>query len=104
MHSTALLSTTIRQKSYELLDSLPIGLPSKEPANAARGVPRTCYDDVPASHYLGRAGVQERMINKQGLSLNTYYWPARRPKAVLLFVHGHGAHLMFELLKVEVRV
>ena len=29
------------------------------------------------------------------LRLQSYFWPAAQPKAVLVFCHGHGAHLMF---------
>jgi alpha-beta hydrolase superfamily lysophospholipase len=43
------------------------------------------------------------MKNKDGLALQTYFWPAADAKAVVLFVHGHGAHLMFEILRQTVR-
>ncbi len=36
-------------------------------------------------------------------SRQSYFWPAAQPKAVLVFCHGHGAHLMFEVLKQTVR-
>lgn len=72
--------------------------PSPEPAGPA-GVPRTIYDDTALSTSMGSRGSQQLLVNKQGLRLKTYCWPAEQAKCVLLFVHGHGAHLQYELLK-----
>lgn len=44
------------------------------------------------------------MENRQGLSLHTMYWPCGKEpseeKVIMLFVHGHGCYLKFELLNV----
>ena len=53
---------------------------------------------VEPRQYLGPRGVHRVMENKDGLHLQSYFWPAAEAKAVVLFVHGHGAHLMFEIL------
>lgn len=77
------------QHAFRLLDSLPVG------------VPTTCYDEVEAELYLGPHGQRHEMMNKDGLRLQTYFWPAApsSAKAIVLFCHGHGAHLMFEICK-----
>ena len=80
----------------------PISLiPEPDTAGAGRpgGIPPSFYDDLDPAVYLGPAGVQATMVNKQGLKLKTYSWPAKDPKCVLLFVHGHGAYLHFEVLR-----
>lgn len=51
-------------------------------------------------------GKTDVLVNRQGLELKTYYWPsaASDPSTndpILLFVHGHGAHLQFEVLAVD---
>ena len=56
------------------------------------------------AQYLGPRGVHRVMENKDGLHLQSYFWPAAEAKAVVLFVHGHGAHLMFEILTQTVRL
>jgi alpha-beta hydrolase superfamily lysophospholipase len=53
--------------------------------------------------FLGSRGQHRVMVNKDGLRLQSYFWPAEDAKAVIIFVHGHGAHLMFEILKQTVR-
>ena len=48
--------------------------------------------------------VEGRMENRQGLSLHTMYWPSTtksEEKTIMVFVHGHGCYLKFELLNVE---
>ncbi|KAK9846479.1 hypothetical protein WJX81_004951 [Elliptochloris bilobata] len=40
-------------------------------------------------------------VNARGLRLACYYWPASKPQGVVLFVHGHGAYLLHELLRVD---
>ena len=77
----------------------PFHLPSHLPP----GVPKTCYDEVPPAMYLGPHGVRHVMRNRDGLALQAYFWPAPSPKAVLVFCHGHGAHVMFEVLRQTVR-
>lgn len=69
------------------------------PSSIPRGVTPTVYDEVAAEQFLGPAGQHRVMKNKDGLALQTYFWPAADAKAVVLFVHGHGAHLMFEILR-----
>ena len=54
---------------------------------------------------LGPQGVESMFVNQQGLKIATYFWPADKPsstKAVVLGVHGHGAHLQNEYLKRQV--
>lgn len=64
------------------------------------GVPTNFYDTVDPAVYLGPRGVQRTMVNKQGLKLQSYFYPAEgTAKCVLQFVHGHGAYFLFELLK-----
>jgi len=44
------------------------------------------------------------MENRQGLSLHTMYWPSTteaEEKTIMLFIHGHGCYLKFELLNME---
>lgn len=74
----------------------PLQLPSN---GNSHGVPHTCYDDVDPISYLGPQGREAFITNKQGLRLKTYIWPASKPKCVVVFVHGHGAHLHFEIMK-----
>jgi acylglycerol lipase len=62
-------------------------------------VPHTAYDDADPALFLGPRGAQSTMVNRKGLRLKALFWPAQDAKAVLVFVHGHGAHLMFELLR-----
>ncbi|GAB4822633.1 hypothetical protein N2152v2_009679 [Parachlorella kessleri] len=72
-----------------------IGLPT----HTRKGIPASFYDTVSHKSLLGEHGVEKELVNKQGLKLATYYWPAEHAKAVLIFVHGHGAHLLFEMLR-----
>lgn len=122
------------QHAFRLLDSLPVGVPTtcydevsewcpKAPlvgslsrgrhlaaAEAAQllGSPQypTCSSQVEAELYLGPHGQRHEMMNKDGLRLQTYFWPAApsSAKAIVLFCHGHGAHLMFEICKATVRI
>ena len=69
----------------------------------SRGVAQSVYDEVDPATYLGPRGRRETVVNAQGLTLRVYYWPAEQPKAILQFVHGHGAHALFELLEIDVR-
>jgi acylglycerol lipase len=80
----------------------PLGIPepdkpSKEEVRAG-GVPITVYDETDPEVYLGPRGREATMVNKQGLALKAYFWPAEKPIATLILCHGHGAHLQFELL------
>lgn len=63
------------------------------------------YSEDTRHHQLGPRGVESMFVNRQGLKLATYFWPADNPgttKAVVLGVHGHGAHLQNEYLKRQV--
>ena len=71
--------------------------------SARKGVPASAYDSADPRLLFGSAGVEQEVVNKKGLRLAAYFWPAAEPKAVLLFVHGHGGHLLFEVLKGAVR-
>ena len=85
----------------------PISLPTPSPPSSPKvevsptGVPKTFYDDLDPSYYLGPRGREDFMVNAQGLKLKRYLWPAENAKSVLCFVHGHGAHMFFELLKTQ---
>lgn len=71
-------------------------------ASELAGVPHTVYDDVDPAVYLGPRGVELQLRNSKGLRLQSYLFPAKNAKAVLIFVHGHGSHALFELEPVEV--
>ncbi|KAK9908837.1 hypothetical protein WJX75_003567 [Coccomyxa subellipsoidea] len=59
------------------------------------------FSQEPKSEALGASGFQDSFVNAQGLRIASYYWPAQKSaRAVMLFVHGHGAYLMHELLNV----
>ncbi|KAL4858716.1 Protein Hikeshi [Chlorella vulgaris] len=92
---TAVLERKLQETGGGCQEQRALHLPSSIP----RGVPPTVYDEVPAEQFLGPAGQHRVMKNKDGLALQTYFWPAADAKAVVLFVHGHGAHLMFEILR-----
>lgn len=55
--------------------------------------------DLPSGDQLGPAGFFNWYENRQGLMLGTYFWPVEKPRAVVLLLHGHGAHLTFAYLK-----
>ncbi|DBA67640.1 hypothetical protein WJX79_003355 [Trebouxia sp. C0005] len=60
------------------------------------------YDANNRQQQLGPRGVESFFVNKQGLKIATYFWPSEVPdntKAVLLAVHGHGAHIQNEYLR-----
>lgn len=81
--------------------SLPSITEDSLPKTGQNGVPVTVYDTVDPTIYLGSRGQERHIVNRQGLKLRGYFWPAENAKAVLIFVHGHGAHLHFELLKAQ---
>ena len=58
---------------------------------------------VDPEQFLGPLGVLRQRRNRDGLRLHSYFWPAADAKAVVVFVHGHGAHILFELLRQTVR-
>lgn len=63
------------------------------------------YSEHTRQDQLGPKGVESMFENRQGLKLATYFWPAHDPnntQAVILGVHGHGAHLQNEYLKRQV--
>ena len=98
--------------AVDRVDGLPDGATTTGPlerqaSKSPKAVPanglHTAYETVPVECYLGPHGTQQWLVNKQGLRLKNYLWPADRPaNAVLVFAHGHGAHSLFELLRVTV--
>lgn len=57
------------------------------------------FEGEPAENQLGPHGKRSNLINRQGLRLTSYFWPAvGEAKGVLLYVHGHAAYLMEQLL------
>ena len=63
------------------------------------------YDGSDRQQQLGPRGSESFFVNKQGLKIATYFWPseaANNPKAVVIAVHGHGAHSQNEWLKRQV--
>lgn len=53
---------------------------------------------------LGASGWVQYADNPRGVSLCRYFWPAEKPKGVLLVVHGHGGHVCFDYLTVKVKL
>ena len=65
------------------------------------------YDQNNRQQQLGPSGVETFFVNKQGLKIATYFWPSDAPKdtkAIVLAVHGHGAHIQNEYLKRQVQI
>ncbi len=60
-----------------------IGLPT----HTRKGITHTDYDDVDAKQLLGEHGVEQDLVNKQGLKLAAYYWPAPQVKEHLRACH-----------------
>ena len=63
------------------------------------------YDGSNRRQQLGPRGSESFFVNKQGLKIATYFWPseaASNSKAVVIAVHGHGAHSQNEWLKRQV--
>lgn len=61
------------------------------------------FKNEPAENQLGPRGRRSNLINRQGLRLATYFWPAvGEAKGVVLCVHGHAGYLMEQLLNSEV--
>ena len=63
------------------------------------------YDGSHRQQQLGPRGSESFFVNKQGLKIATYFWPseaANNPKAVVIAVHGHGAHSQNEWLRRQV--
>ena len=78
-------------------------------ASAMRAPTGVCmpslYDGENRQQQLGPRGVESFFVNKQGLKIATYFWPSEAPnhtKAVVLAIHGHGAHIQNEYLKRQV--
>ncbi|CAK0746028.1 hypothetical protein CVIRNUC_001662 [Coccomyxa viridis] len=64
---------------------------------------RTLFSNEPKERQLGPHGSSSSFVNAQGLRIASYYWPTPgKAKAVVLFVHGHGAYLMHELLYIPI--
>ena len=51
---------------------------------------------------LGKAGWVQYADNARRVSLCRYFWPAEKPKGVVVLVHGHAAHVCFDFLRVTV--
>eukprot|EP00959_Pyramimonas_sp_CCMP1952_P405066 8489812-Pyramimonas_sp.AAC.1 len=47
---------------------------------------------------LGDAGFMRQTPNKNGVKINSYWWPAVNSRAVVLLIHGHGSYLPFDYL------
>jgi len=62
------------------------------------------FEQIPKEDQLGELGQCSSFLNKQNLRIASYFWPsaAKKIKAVVLFVHGHGSYLMHDILNVEV--
>lgn len=63
------------------------------------------YDGSNRQQQLGPRGSESFFVNKQGLKIATYFWPseaASNAKAVVIAVHGHGAHSQNEWLRRQV--
>ena len=100
--ATSTLSSSIPSSSHDGDNSPKTVVEPHSPVSIldpSNGIPRTIYDDMPSSYYFGSRGHEDIMINAQGLKLRRYFWPAENAKCVKVFVHGHGAHTFFELLK-----
>mmetsp|Transcript_884 Transcript_884/g.2203 ORF Transcript_884/g.2203 Transcript_884/m.2203 type:complete len:355 (+) Transcript_884:430-1494(+) len=54
------------------------------------------WADIPLDEEMGPQGYRETFLNKQGLKLASYWWPAKNPKAVIVVMHGHGAYLTYQ--------
>lgn len=68
------------------------------------GLP-SLYDGNNRQQQLGPRGSESFFVNKQGLKIATYFWPseaATNTKAVVIAVHGHGAHSQNEWLRRQV--
>eukprot|EP00884_Botryococcus_braunii_P002740 jgi/Botrbrau1/12467/Bobra.0169s0014.1 len=64
---------------------------------------RHLFEGEPAENQLGRTGKRSNLINRQGLRLSSYFWPATgEAKGVVLVVHGHAAYLMEQVLSAKV--
>lgn len=48
---------------------------------------------------MGDRGFLEFFENSQGLQLCSYYWPAQKPKGVVVLAHGHGSYIQVDWLK-----
>lgn len=63
------------------------------------------YDGNNRQQQLGPKGSESFFMNKQGLKIATYFWPseaAHNTRAVVIAVHGHGAHSQNEWLRRQV--
>ena len=63
------------------------------------------YDGNNRKQQLGPRGSESYFVNAQGLKIATYFWPSEtssNTKAVVIAVHGHGAHTQNEWLKRQV--
>lgn len=88
-------------------NSPPLTLARDSLMRAPTGVKHaSLYDENNRQQQLGPSGVETYFVNKQGLKIATYFWPSSTPastKAVVLLVHGHGAHTQIEYLRRQVQ-
>lgn len=54
--------------------------------------------------FLGPQGIMRYTNSAQNHSIACYFWPAHgKAKAVIHVIHGHGAYLAYDYLKIQVR-
>ncbi len=63
--------------------------------------PKSLFVNEPITNQLGPSGKTSTFTNAQGLRLASYFWPAAKPKAVVMLLHGNGAYVM-EFLATQV--
>ena len=91
-HSNSSLVTSLHVSEAAMRAPTGVSLPS-------------LYDANNRQQQLGPRGVESFFVNKQGLKIATYFWPSEvsdSTKAVVLAVHGHGAHIQNEYLRRQV--
>ncbi len=92
-HSNSGLATSVHVSEAAMRAPTGVSLPS-------------LYDANNRQQQLGPRGVESFFVNKQRLKIATYFWPSEvsdKTKAVVLAVHGHGAHIQNEYLRRQVR-
>ena len=47
----------------------------------------------------GPDGFSKRWTSSQSNAMYSYFWPAKKPKAIVLLVHGHGTYITYEYLR-----
>jgi acylglycerol lipase len=78
--------------------------PSVVPPSWPSGSIPHLFAGAPLAAQMGPAGTVTRFPGVKGADLAAYFWPAapvnNTPKAVVLFIHGHGSYCLHELLAV----